>query len=118
LSGLFAGTPLERPVTCAVCERPVEECSCPRGSDGEVLLPGQQTAIVQRVKRSKGKIVTAVTGLDPAASDLPGILKRLKATCGAGGTVRDGVVEVQGEHRETVAGVLREMGYTAKVAGG
>jgi translation initiation factor 1 len=118
MSGLFAGTSLERPVTCAVCEQPLEACTCPRGGDGEVLLPRQQTAIVQRVKRSKGKIVTAVTGLDPAASDLPALLKQLKSTCGAGGTVRDDTVEVQGEHRDKVASVLREMGYRVKISGG
>lgn len=64
-----------------------------------------------------GKVVTIIRGLPPgvAVLDLAGDLKRL---CGAGGTVKDGALEIQGDHRERLAGHLRTKGYTVKLAGG
>ena len=116
MSGLFAGTPLERPVTCEACGRVLEDCDCPRDAEGRVLRPRDQTAVIRREKRRKGKIVTVIRGLDPTASDLPGLLKQLKTICGAGGTITDeGTIEVQGDHRETVAQMLREAGYRTRV---
>ncbi|MHC4947833.1 MAG: translation initiation factor [Planctomycetota bacterium] len=114
MSGLFAGTPLERPVTCEVCEQPLDECTCPRDAAGRVRRPSDQAATVRLEKRRKGKVVTTVSGLDPVASDLAAIVRRLKAACGAGGTVSDGVVEVQGDHREKVAETLAAMGYPVR----
>lgn len=120
MSGLFAGTPLERPVTCEVCEKSLDDCTCPRNADGNVRLPKDQKLTVRKEKRSKGKIVTVVDGLDPDASDLAGILRKLKSSCGAGGTTdpKTGQVEIQGEHRTKVAEALRALGYPAKEAGG
>jgi translation initiation factor 1 len=65
-----------------------------------------------------GKAVTVVRGLplDPAALEKLG--KQLKAACGSGGTVKDGVVEVQGDHCEKVMTLLKGQGYTVKRAGG
>ncbi|RPI11553.1 MAG: stress response translation initiation inhibitor YciH [Zetaproteobacteria bacterium] len=64
-----------------------------------------------------GKVVTVVRGLPPgpALRDLAADLKRL---CGAGGAVKDGALEIQGDHRERLAGHLRTMGHTVKLAGG
>ena len=118
MPGLFDGTPLERPVTCELCEQPLDQCRCPRNAAGQVLLPKDQPARVSREKRRKGKIVTVISGLDPAASDLPGMLRALKTACGAGGTVADNRIELQGDHREHVLAYLREQGYPAKPAGG
>ncbi len=114
MSGLFAGTPLERPVTCETCGKPLEECGCPRDADGVVRLPSDQTATVRVEKRKKGKVVTTVTGLDPVASDLATLVKTLRNRCGAGGTVRDGSIELQGDHRDTVLETLASAGYCAK----
>jgi translation initiation factor 1 len=117
MPGLFAGTPLERPVTCERCERPLAECACPRSAAGAILLPKDQPARVRRERRS-GKIVTVVAGLDPAASDLPTLLKTLKKTLATGGTVAGPEIELQGDHRERILGILKSMGYPAKAAGG
>ncbi len=114
MSGLFAGTPLERPVTCAVCEQPLESCQCSRDGDGEVLLPADQTAIIGLEKRRKGKVVTTISGLDPQAADLKAILKKLKSDCGSGGTISDNTIEVQGDHREKIASELKKLGYAIK----
>ena len=64
-----------------------------------------------------GKVVTVIRGLPPGAAlrDLAADLKRM---CGAGGTVKDGALEVQGDHRDRLAGELRTRGYTVKLAGG
>jgi translation initiation factor 1 len=118
MPGLFAGTPLERPVTCEVCGKALEACRCPRGADGRVVLPKDQPARVQRERRAGGKWVTVVRGLDAKATDLSGLLKILKARCAAGGAVTDDGVEVQGDHRDRVVELLKGMGYPAKAAGG
>ncbi len=118
MSGLFDGTPLERPVTCEACEQPLAECACPRSESGAALLPKDQPVRVGREKRRKGKTVTVINGLDPVASNLNAILAELKSACAAGGTIRDGRIEVQGDHRERVLSILRDLGYPAKLSGG
>lgn len=117
MPGLFDGTPLERPVTCERCGKPLDECQCPRNAAGEITLPESQPARVHREKRG-GKIVTVISGLDPAASNLPALLKQFRAALGVGGTVKDGAIELQGDHREVIIERLRAMGYPAKAAGG
>lgn len=117
MSGLFAGTPLERPVTCEVCGKSLDECTCPRDAAGRVLLPKDQTAVISRAKRRRGKVVTTIGGLDPVASDLPALLKRLKRVCAAGGTITEGIIEIQGDQRDTAANLLRQAGYNIKVVG-
>ncbi len=117
MSGLFAGTPLERPVTCERCEQPLDRCRCPRDASGAILLPKDQPARVRREKR-RGKFVTVITGLDPAASDLPAMLKDFRSSLGAGGAIANGAIELQGDHRDKVLETLRARGYPAKPAGG
>jgi translation initiation factor 1 len=63
-----------------------------------------------------GKVVTVIRGLP--AKGIEGRASDLKRLCGAGGAVKDGAVEIQGDHRERVAERLRGLGYTAKLAGG
>lgn len=65
-----------------------------------------------------GKTVTVIHGLPERGPALDARLSELKRLCGAGGTVKDGVVEIQGDHRERLAERLRNLGYTVKLAGG
>lgn len=118
MSGLFAGTPFERPVTCPQCEQPREECRCPRNAQGELCPPSQQSARVRREKRKGGKTVTVIADLDATASDLPALLKQFRQTLATGGSVVDGRIELQGDHRTRVLEMLIEQGYPAKPAGG
>lgn len=118
MGGLFDGTPWERPVTCAECGRPLEACRCPRDARGDLKRPQDQPARVHRERRSGGKTVTVVSGIDCVATDLEALLKELKSSLGAGGTVKEGRIEIQGDHRDRVAAILREKGYPAKAAGG
>ncbi len=117
MGGLFAGTSLERPVTCERCEKPLAACACPRDSAGKLKLPKDQAARVRREKR-RGKVVTVIAGLDPKASDLTGLLKELRTKFGTGGTIAEGELELQGDHRDKVVALLVERGYPAKPAGG
>jgi translation initiation factor 1 len=114
MAGLFDGTPLERPVTCAACGRPLDECDCPRDASGDVLRPCDQTAVIRLERRKNGRTVTAVSGLDPVANDLPGLLRSLKSACAAGGAVADAGVEVQGDHRPAARALLEELGYRVR----
>ena len=118
MSGLFNGTPLERPVTCEVCEQSLAQCACPRSESGAVLLPKDQPVRISREKRRKGKTVTVITGLNPVASSLDAILAQLKSACAAGGTIRAGKVEIQGDHRARALSILQDLGYPAKLSGG
>jgi translation initiation factor 1 len=65
-----------------------------------------------------GKAVTVISGLPLAPSDLEALASRLKRLCGAGGAVREGVVEIQGEHRDRLVAELCRLGYDAKRSGG
>ncbi len=118
MSGFFAGTPLEQPVSCHVCEKPLDQCTCPRGAEGAVRLPKDQPLRIHREKRRKGKIVTVVEGLDASASDMGSILRQLKSACAAGGTVTRDVLEIQGDHTHRVLHILKDLGYPAKANGG
>ena len=101
---------------CPDCRQPVAQCVChstsTRPSSDGVVRVSRQT------KGRAGKGVTLVTGvaLDDAA--LAALGKQLKTTCGSGGTVKDGVIEVQGDHVERVMGLLQAQGYKVKRAGG
>ena len=99
--------------------------------DGDLRKQDERTAIVNSLalqhqtvylhRESKGrggKGVTLVKGLVLSEGDLSALAKKLKQTCGSGGTVKYGVIEIQGEHREKIADILRKLGYKIKVAGG
>ncbi len=85
-----------------------------------VDLPSrQQTAYIQRDrKRRGGKTVTVISGLQHNAAAYRALLQDLKTLCGAGGTLKDGTIEIQGDHRERIAARLSEMGYKVKLSGG
>jgi translation initiation factor 1 len=72
----------------------------------------------REVKGRAGKGVTTVTGLTLSPADIEALATRLKKRCGSGGTVRGGVIEVQGDHRETIVAELVKLGWPAKRSGG
>jgi translation initiation factor 1 len=69
-------------------------------------------------RRASGRVVTVVSGLPGGKAEVMELARRLKAAAGAGGTVKDGVVELQGDHRERVEAALRARGLRSKRAGG
>ena len=83
------------------------------------LPPHQLTAYLHRESKGRGgKTVTLVKNLVLSDANLKSLAKRLKQVCGSGGTVKDGLIEIQGEHREKIAAALEKMGYKVKLAGG
>lgn len=83
------------------------------------LPPNQQMVYLHRDSKGRGgKTVTLVKKLALSEEDLKELAKKLKQICGSGGTIRDGEIEIQGEHREKIAEALQKMGYKVKIAGG
>jgi translation initiation factor 1 len=79
----------------------------------------QQTARIWRDrKRRAGKMVTVIGGLQLSPDDFEALAKKLKQSCGAGGTLKDGEIEIQGDHRDRIAGLLAHIGYKTKFVGG
>jgi translation initiation factor 1 len=86
-----------------------------------VAPPPAKDAIVRLHRESKGrggKGVTLITGIPLGTEALKTLAKELKQVCGTGGTVKDGVIEIQGEHREKLKPLLEQKGYQVKIAGG
>lgn len=102
---------------CPTCRLPLAQCTC----KANAAAPPPTDGIVRvslDTKGRKGKGVTVVKGVPLDATSLTQLGKQLKASCGSGGTVKDGVIEVQGDHRDTVIAALQKQGYTVKRAGG
>ena len=74
--------------------------------------------ISRETKGRKGKGVTLISGFDLPPNDLKALAKKLKKICSTGGTIKDGIVEIQGDHRELLKSQLEKMGHTVKLAGG
>jgi translation initiation factor 1 len=80
---LFAGTPCDRPPACDRCGLLEYECACPPPvPEVKHIPPEQQTARLMTERRTKGKLVTVIAGLDPASNDLTELATRLKNACG------------------------------------
>ena len=113
LGGLVYSTEVGR--TCPDCRQAIAACTCKQvqrpAGDGIVRVS-------RETKGRAGKGVTLVRGVPLDDAALVALGKQLKAACGSGGTVKDSVIEVQGDHAERVMALLRERGFTVKRAGG
>ena len=86
-----------------------------RTEGGNFLPPQQQIVYLHRESKGRGgKAVTLVKGLVLSEGDLSALTKKLKQICGSGGTVKDGVIEIQGEHREKIADTLLKLGIRSR----
>lgn len=100
---------------CPHCENPIEHCRCKENA----LPAGDGVVRVSRqTKGRKGGGVSLITGLPLNENDLKKLSKQFKKLCGSGGTIKNGVVEIQGDHREVLVKALLKLGYKAKLAGG
>jgi translation initiation factor 1 len=101
---------------CPNCRRAVRECVCPKGAPG-AAKPGS-VRVGREVKGRAGKGVTTIAGLPLPPAEIDALATRLKKRCGSGGTVREGVIEIQGDHRDVVVAELVKLGWPAKRSGG
>ncbi len=102
---------------CPFCEKPTAQCKCkkkkntPDKGDGKIRI--------QRLtKGRKGKGISAISGIPLGGTELKALAKKLKIKCGTGGTVKNAVIEIQGDHRELLIEELNKLGYKAIKSGG
>jgi translation initiation factor 1 len=105
---------------CPTCRQPLDACRCAERAAGKMVEAARGDGVVRVSRESKGrggKTVTVVRGLDLDTLALAELGKRLRTLCGAGGTCKDGIIEVQGDHGERIARHLQEAGRTVRRAG-
>jgi translation initiation factor 1 len=101
---------------CPRCARPIAQCRCtakPRAERGDGVV-----RVRREVKGRNGKTVTTISGVGLADDALRALAGELKRRCGTGGSAKDGVIEIQGDHRQTLVALLEARGYEVKLAGG
>lgn len=101
---------------CPACGQPLRKCQCRENktstkSDGIVRIH-------RETKGRKGKGVTLISGVPLSGEELKALAKTLKQKCGTGGTVKNGIIEIQGDHRDLLLQLLQEKGWKVKKAGG
>ena len=108
--------------SCPRCGLPYRECRCDLPSSGEQAASAKKSDGIVRVtwdrKHRGGKTVTVITGIPASGEKIAALGQQLKKLCGSGGTVKDGVIEMQGDHCDKVQAKLTELGYRVKRAGG
>jgi translation initiation factor 1 len=100
---------------CPACRHPLSACVCKAKS---AIVGDGKVRVARQTKGRGGKSVTIVKGLPLDAIALAALGKQLRTACGSGGTVKDGVIEIQGDHCELVVEALRKLGHDARRAGG
>jgi len=101
---------------CPECGKAVAACVCRKKSS---QAAGDGVVRVRRETKGRGgKTVTAITGVPLPDDGVKALAGELKKRCGTGGTVKDGVIEIQGDHRELLLTELAARGFRAKAAGG
>jgi len=94
---------------CEVCGLPKEICVC------EDIAREQQKITIYVDKRRYGKMMTIIEGIDSHDLDMSSLITQLKSKCACGGTIKEGKVELQGDHRDKVKKELEKMGFTVEV---
>ncbi len=103
---------------CPECGRPLAECRCKRSKPAAAAARGDGIVRIGReTKGRKGKGVTVITGVPLAGAALDELAARLKRRCGSGGTVHEGAIEIQGDHRDALVVELTRLGYSVKRSG-
>ncbi|MCK5687096.1 translation initiation factor Sui1 [bacterium] len=101
---------------CPKCEKPIKSCSCKQKK--QEPKSNNRVRVCRETKGRKGKGVSLITGLPLNQTELQKLAKELKKRFGCGGTVRNGVIEIQGNHRDLILLELEKRGYDAKKSGG
>jgi translation initiation factor 1 len=102
--------------TCPCCENSVAQCVCSKKQP--IFKDGGLVRVSRETKGRKGKCVTLICGLHRSGNELTELARQFKQRCGSGGTVKENVIEIQGDHRDTLVNELNKLGYNAKKVGG
>lgn len=102
--------------SCPDCGKGIDRCRC-RSSASAPPTAGR-VRVGRQTQGRRGKGVTVITGLPLSADELERLARELKRSCGSGGTVRDGAIEIQGDHRDSLVRELERRGWDAKRSGG
>lgn len=117
LRGLVYST--EHGDMCPGCRQPQADCRCSELAEQERLAALDGVVRIRReTSGRKGKGVTTISGIPLPAAELKALAKTLKKRCGTGGSLQDGIIEIQGDHRELLKAELERQGFTVKLAGG
>jgi translation initiation factor 1 len=103
---------------CPACRQPIAQCACKSLAAAAAPAGDGIVRVSRETKGRGGKAVTLVRGLALDEAALNQLGKQLKAACGSGGTVKDGVVEIQGDHCDKIVALLQGQGHRVKRAGG
>ncbi|MET0378397.1 MAG: translation initiation factor Sui1 [Spongiibacteraceae bacterium] len=105
---------------CPHCGQPKAGCTCNKkaGASSGGLKGDGVVRIQRQINGRGGKTVTVVSGLVMDETSLKTLAKDLKQRCGSGGAIKDGAIEIQGDHRETLRAELQQRGLTVKLSGG
>lgn len=103
---------------CQTCGKQSDVCICKKKKTHTIPKGDGKIRVERSTKGRKGKGVTLITGLPLEGPSLKEFAKKLKQQCGTGGTVKNGVVEIQGDHRDFLTEYLNSLGYKAIKAGG
>ena len=106
----------ERGLVCPRCRMPMARCRC--GKEEPAPAWDGIVRVRRETKGRGGKTVTTVSGVPLGGEALRNLASDLKRRCGTGGTAKDGVIEIQGDHRETIVAELSRRGFSTKLAGG
>jgi len=101
---------------CPACSNPIARCVCRQGEPAPAA--GGVVRVQRETKGRKGKGVTVITGIPLGPSELAELATQLKRKCGSGGTVKDGVIEIQGDHRDLLVEELTARGWAVRRSGG
>lgn len=109
---------------CPECAKPAARCTCKKKTPAKTIKPREKfpddgiVRIRREIKGRKGKTATVIFGMPLDDNDLKQFAKMLKMRCGSGGSVKDGMIIIQGDHRNTLLNEIKRQGYDAKLAGG
>ena len=105
---------------CPSCQNPVSECTCKKKkSKSQTNIKYDDIIRIRReTKGRKGKTVTTVSGVKLDSNELLSLASQLKRRCGTGGSAKEGIIIIQGDHREALLSELKKQGYKVKLAGG
>ena len=106
---------------CSKCQQPISQCKCKTKKTKSPVSEEKIDGIVRIQRETKGrggKTVTTISGFQNDTGKIKELASRLKNLCGTGGSIKGGIIVIQGDHRQAIKTELERQGYHAKLAGG